>query len=173
NWRDVNGAQIDPTRGYLLRLPSGRSITLFFYDAPVAKAVAFERLLTSGERFAQRLLSVFNDRRQWDQLVHIATDGESYGHHHRYGEMALAYALRYIESNKIARLTNYGEYLETHPPTHEAQIHEKSAWSCPHGVGRWMADCGCNTGRPGWNQAWWAPLRNALDWLRDVLTALC
>ncbi|MEY2430146.1 MAG: hypothetical protein QOJ40_3031, partial [Verrucomicrobiota bacterium] len=169
NWRDVNGGQIDPARGYLVNLPQGRRITVFFYDAPVSQAVAFEKLLTSGERFSQRLTSAFDDRRQWDQLVHIATDGESYGHHHRHGEMALAYALRYIETNKIARLTNYAEYLEKHPPTHEAQIHEKSAWSCSHGVGRWMADCGCNTGRPGWNQAWRTPLRNALDWLRDAL----
>ncbi len=173
NFRDVNGGQIDPTRGYLVRLPSGRSINVFFYDGPVSQAVAFERLLASGERFAQRLLSAFNDRRQWDQLVHIATDGESYGHHHRHGEMALAYALHHIESNKLARLTNYGEYLEKHPPTHEAQIHEKSAWSCSHGVARWMSDCGCNSGgHSGWNQAWRTPLRNALDWLRDELTPL-
>jgi alpha-amylase/alpha-mannosidase (GH57 family) len=170
NWRDVGGGQIDPTRAYLVRLPEGRSITVFFYDAPVSQAVAFERLLTGGERFANRLLSAFDERRQWDQLVHIATDGESYGHHHRHGEMALAYALRHIESGNLARLTNYGEYLERHPATHEAQIHEKSAWSCPHGVARWMADCGCNSGgHSGWKQAWRAPLRQALDWLRDEL----
>ncbi len=170
-WTDVNGGRIDPSRPYLVRLPAGRSITVFFYDAPVSKAVAFERLLTSGETFAHRLMEGFDDGRHWDQLVHIATDGESYGHHHRYGEMALAYALRYIEDNKLARLTNYGEYLASHPPVMEAQIHEKSAWSCPHGVSRWFADCGCNSGgRPGWNQKWRAPLREALDWLRDELT---
>ncbi|HTL18975.1 MAG TPA: DUF3536 domain-containing protein [Patescibacteria group bacterium] len=173
NSRDVNGGQIDPTRPYLVRLPSGRSIAVFFYDAPVSRAIAFEKLLTSGEALANRLMSAFNDRRNWDQLVHIATDGESYGHHHRHGEMALAYALHYIEQNKIARLTNYGQYLQTHPPTHEAQIHEKSAWSCVHGVGRWMDNCGCNSGgRPGWNQGWRAPLRMSLDWLRDELAPL-
>ena len=173
NSRDVNGGQIDPTRPYLVRLPSGRSITVFFYDGPVSQAVAFERLLTSGELLAQRLVSAFNDRRQWDQLVHIATDGESYGHHHRHGEMALAYALQYIESNNVARLTNYGEYLETHKPTHEVQIHEPSSWSCMHGVGRWMTNCGCNSGgHPGWNQNWRAPLRQSLDWLRDELAPL-
>jgi alpha-amylase/alpha-mannosidase (GH57 family) len=173
NSRDVNGGQIDPTRPYLVRLPSGRSITLFFYDAPVSKAIAFEALLTSGEALANRLMSAFNDRRQWDQLVHIATDGESYGHHHRHGEMALAYALHHLESNNLARLTNYGQYLETHPPTHEAHIHEQSAWSCVHGVGRWMTDCGCNSGgHPGWNQGWRAPLRHSLDWLRDQLAPL-
>jgi alpha-amylase/alpha-mannosidase (GH57 family) len=173
HWRDVNGGKVDPTRAYEVRLPSRRRITVFFYDGPVSQAVAFEHLLSSGERFANRLTSAFNNERQWDQLVHIASDGESYGHHHRQGEMALAYALKYIEDQKLARLTNYGEYLEKHPATHEAQIHEPSAWSCPHGVNRWMADCGCNSGgHAGWNQGWRAPLRQALDWLRDELTPL-
>src|SRR5213078_587697 len=118
-WQDVNGAKIDPARPYVIHLPSGRSLNLFFYDAPVSQAVAFEKLLTSGERFASRLTGAFCEQRDWAQLVHIATDGESYGHHHRHGEMALAYALHYIESNKLARLTNYGEYLEKHPATHD------------------------------------------------------
>ncbi|MFO1501976.1 MAG: DUF3536 domain-containing protein [Verrucomicrobiota bacterium] len=173
HWRDVDGGRIDPTRPYLVRLPEGRTLTVFFYDAPVSQAVAFERLLASGELFANRLMSAFNDNRGWDQLVHIATDGESYGHHHRHGEMALAYALQYIEANQLARLTNYGEYLATHPATHEVQIHEKSAWSCSHGVARWMADCGCNSGgHAGWNQGWRTPLRHSLDWLRDQLAPL-
>jgi len=172
SWRDVNGGRIDPTRPYTMRLPSGRTITLFFYDAPVSQAVAFEGLLNQGERLANRLMSAFSDRRNRDQLVNIATDGESYGHHHRYGEMALAYALEVIESKNLAKLTNYAEYLEKHPPTHEVQIHEKSAWSCSHGVGRWMANCGCNSGRPGWHQNWREPLRNALDWLRDAMIPL-
>jgi len=173
NSRDVNGGQIDPTQPYLIRLPSNRSITVFFYDGPVSQAVAFERLLNSGEALAQRIMSAFNDRRQGDQLVHIATDGESYGHHHRRGEMALAYAMHYIESNNLARLCNYGQYLENHPAADEAQIHDKSSWSCVHGVGRWMSDCGCNSGgHPGWNQGWRAPLRHSLDWLRDELAPL-
>jgi alpha-amylase/alpha-mannosidase (GH57 family) len=167
NWKDVSGAKIDPSRAYLCRLPSGRSISLFFYDAPVSQAIAFEKLLESGEKFASRITSAFSDARPWDQLVHVATDGESYGHHHRYGEMALAYALRHIEENHLAKLTNYGEFLEKHPPTHEVRIHDGSAWSCAHGVGRWKEDCGCNSGRGGWRQHWRAPLRQALDWLRD------
>jgi alpha-amylase/alpha-mannosidase (GH57 family) len=168
HWHDVSGGRVDPSRPYLVRLPSGRSIAVFFYDAPVSKAVAFERLLSSGEGFAGRLMDGYDDARDWNQLMHIATDGESYGHHHRYGEMGLAYALQHIESHKLAKLTNYGEFLEKNPPTHEAQIHEKSAWSCSHGVGRWHTDCGCNSGgRPGWNQRWRQPLRDALDWLRD------
>ena len=155
---------------YTLRLPSDRSISLFFYDGPISRAVAFEGILSNGETFAQRLLGGFSEARTWPQLVHIATDGESYGHHHRDGDMALAYALNYIESNNLARLTNYSEYLERHPPTHEVQIFENSSWSCIHGIDRWRSDCGCNSGaHPEWNQAWRAPLRKALDWLRDTL----
>ncbi|HEU5069194.1 MAG TPA: DUF3536 domain-containing protein [Verrucomicrobiae bacterium] len=170
HWTDVNGGHIDPSRAYQVNLPSGRSIAVFFYDAPVSKAVAFEYLLNSGEAFAHRLLEGYDDGRDWPQLMHIATDGESYGHHHHYGEMGLAAALHYIESNQLAALTNYGEFLERHPPTHEVRIHEKSAWSCSHGVRRWHSDCGCNSGgRPGWNQRWRQPLRDALDWLRDEL----
>ena len=170
NWEDANGARLDPTRPYLLKLPSGASITIFFYDAPVSQAVAFEKLLDSGEKFAHRITGAFSESRNWDQLVHIATDGESYGHHHRWGEMALAYALKYIEARKLAKLTNYGEYLAKHPPQFEAQIHEGSAWSCSHGVGRWKENCGCNSGGHGdWHQNWRSPLRNALDWLRDQI----
>lgn len=172
NVRDVNGGQINPKRPYTVRLPSKRKISVFFYDAPVSQAVAFERLLEDGQRFANRILGAFNDR-PVDQLVHIATDGESYGHHHKHGEMALAYALNLIESENRAKLTNYGEYLEKHPPSHEAVIHEGSAWSCVHGVGRWERDCGCNSGgHGGWNQAWRGPLRDALNWLRDTLAPL-
>jgi len=173
DWHDVSGARIDPSQPYQVNLPSGRSIAVFFYDAPVSKAVAFEQLLNDGGTFASRLMDGYDDARNWDQLMHIATDGESYGHHHRYGEMALAYALHHIETNKLARLTNYGEFLEKHPPTCEAQIHENSAWSCSHGVRRWHSDCGCNSGsRPGWNQRWRQPLRDALDWLRDQVAPL-
>ena len=173
DWEDANGGRLDPTRPYLITLPSGALITIFFYDAPVSQAVAFEKLLDSGEKFAHRLTGAFSDARNWDQLVHIATDGESYGHHHRWGEMALAYALKYIEQRKLARLTNYGEYLAKHPPTYEAQIHEGSAWSCSHGVGRWKENCGCNSGGHGeWHQDWRSPLRHALDWLRDQINSV-
>lgn len=172
-WQDVSGERIDPTRAYLLHLPSGRTINLFFYDGPISRGVAFERLLDRGEHLADRLLGAFSDGRSWPQLVHIATDGETYGHHHHMGEMALAYAMHYLEKEKKATLTNYGEYLERHPPTHEVEIFESSSWSCVHGVERWRKDCGCNSGmHAGWSQAWRAPLRQALDWLRDRLAAL-
>jgi alpha-amylase/alpha-mannosidase (GH57 family) len=170
-WRDVDGESIDPTRAYLCRLPSGRDINLFFYDGPISRAVAFENLLNRGEEFAHRLLDGFSEEREWPQLLHIATDGETYGHHHKFGDMALAYALNYIEENGLARITNYGEYLEMHPPTHEVRIVEKTSWSCFHGTKRWRSDCGCNSGgNPGWNQEWRAPLRTAMDMLRDRLS---
>ncbi len=167
-WKEVQGG-IDPSRAYLARLPGRKSIALFFYDGPISQAVAFEGLLNNGETFAARLLGGFSEQRTWPQLTHIATDGETYGHHHRFGDMALAYALHHIESNNLAKLTNYGEFLEKHPPQVEVQIVENSSWSCSHGVERWKSDCGCNTGRAGWNQAWRAPLRAALDRLRDDL----
>ncbi len=171
-WRDTRETGIDPTRTYEVHLPSGRRIAVFFYDGPISKAVAFEGLLNSGIHFAERLKSGFEDKRDWPQLLHIATDGETYGHHHRHGEMALAYALRYIEEQRIGRLTNYGEYLERHPPEYQVEIHEGTAWSCAHGVGRWERDCSCNSGlHPGYRQTWRGPLRSALDWLRDELAS--
>lgn len=158
---------IDPLQPYLCNLPSGKSISLFFYDGKRSEAVAFKGLLKDGKEFANYLTGGF-DGRQTNQLLHIATDGESYGHHHRYGDMALAYCMRYIETNGLAKITNYGQYLELNPPRHEAEIHENSSWSCVHGVERWRSDCGCNSGgRPDWNQRWRAPLRESLNWLRD------
>jgi alpha-amylase/alpha-mannosidase (GH57 family) len=170
NWDNVSSGSIDPTRAYEVHLPSGRRLSLFFYDGPVSHAIAFEGLLANGENLAGRLIGAFSEQRGWPQLVHIATDGESYGHHHRNGDMALAYALHHIEANALAKITNYGEYLEKHPPTHEVEIAENSSWSCIHGIERWRNNCGCHTGgHPGWHQGWRAPLRQALDWLRDTL----
>jgi alpha-amylase/alpha-mannosidase (GH57 family) len=169
-WTDAALGNIDPRVPYLQRLSGGRSLAVFFYDGPISQAVAFERLLKNGEVFAERLTGGFDAERETAQLVHIATDGESYGHHHRHGDMALAYALDYIEAKGLARLTNYGEYLAKYPPTHEVEIFENSSWSCAHGIERWRSDCGCHTGQnPEWNQSWRKPLRNALDWLRDTL----
>ena len=173
NWQDVSGGRIDPTMPYELRLPSGQKICLFFYDGPISRAVAFEGLLRSGEVFAGRLLGGFPETPSpAPRLVHIATDGETFGHHHRWGEMALSFALRHLDSNRLARVTNYGEFLEIHPPTHEVEIIENTSWSCVHGIERWRRNCGCNSGgHPDWNQEWRAPLREALDGIRDDLSA--
>jgi alpha-amylase/alpha-mannosidase (GH57 family) len=167
-WVDLEYG-VDSRRAYACSLPSGRTIGLFFYDGALATAVAFEKLLYSGENFARRLLSRFNPEGDSAQLMHIATDGETYGHHHAHGDMALAYALQYIEGNNLARITNYGEYFALHPPTQEIRIKEKTSWSCVHGVGRWEANCGCNSGHANWTQEWRHPLRAAFDWLRDDL----
>jgi alpha-amylase/alpha-mannosidase (GH57 family) len=168
-WTGVNNG-IDATMAYRLNLPSGQELSLFFYNGPIAVGVAFEDLLNSGENFAHRLMGAFSEQPGRSQLVHIATDGETYGHHHRFGDMALAYAVNFIEVSNLAQITNYGEYLEKHPPTHEVEVIENTSWSCPHGVERWRSDCGCNVGRnKKWNQAWRAPLRQAMDWLRDKL----
>lgn len=171
-WLEVSGGRIDPTMPYLCLLPSGKTITLFFYDGPISQDIAFGGLLNNGEILAKRLLAAFNDQRGWPQLVHIATDGETYGHHHRYGDMALAYCLHYIDTHGFAKLTNYGEYIEKHPPTYVVEIFENSSWSCIHGIERWRENCGCNSGRSGWTQAWRKPLREAMDWLRDQLFSL-
>jgi hypothetical protein len=169
-WEDVSGAKINPKMPYICNLPSGKKISIFFYDGPISRAVAFEKLLDSGLEFAKRLMSGFSEVDE-SQLMHIATDGESYGHHHRFGEMALSYALHHIETSGLARVTNYGEFLEVNPPRYEVEIFESTSWSCAHGIERWKDDCGCNTGgNPKWNQKWRAPLREALDRLRDDLT---
>lgn len=171
-WTDVGAGTIDTRRPYLCRLPSGRSIALFFYDGQVAREVAFGGLLNSGDDLARKLKDAFVSGAE-AQLVHIATDGESYGHHHRFGEMALAYALRKLQTDQQVTLTVYGAFLERFPPRHEVEILEMSSWSCAHGVERWRSDCGCRIASPpGWTQAWRAPLRAAFDRLRDRLAPL-
>ncbi len=166
-WVTLNPGTVDPSRPYTCRLAGGRSIVLFFYDGPISQSIAFEQLLNSGEEFKNRLLEAFSDTVTWPQLVNIATDGESYGHHHQFGEMALAYALDKFSTEPSVRLTNYGEFLDKHPPSSEAEFVENSSWSCAHGVGRWCEDCGCSLSqRPGWNQKWRAPLRKSLDLVR-------
>jgi alpha-amylase/alpha-mannosidase (GH57 family) len=170
-WTVTPDATVDTTRPYLMRFPSGKALGVFFYDGPTSRAIAFEGLLDSGENFAARLKAGFKEGTQ-PQLVHVATDGESYGHHHKHGEMALAYAIRLLEQDKTVKLTNYGNYLAQFPPEYECEIVDDTSWSCAHGVERWRSNCGCSSGRPGWNQEWRGPLRQALDALRDAITPL-
>jgi alpha-amylase/alpha-mannosidase (GH57 family) len=176
-WIGAPNATVNPTHPYTVQLDEGRSIAVFFYDGPASRAVAFEGLLNSGENFARRLTAGFHADTSPDaepaQLAHIATDGESYGHHHRHGEMALSYALHYIQDQRLAQLTNYGQFLERFPPRWEAEVLDNTSWSCAHGVERWRSNCGCNSGsKPGWNQQWRGPLRQALDYLRDTTAPL-
>jgi hypothetical protein len=176
-WRPPNGewrtSPVDPGRAYKYNLPSGRSIDLFFYDGATAQAVAFERLLADGHKIIERMIHRGPAEGGEPTLCHIATDGETYGHHHRYGDMALAWALAQVENGwQGTRLTNYAEFRAKVPATWEVQLLENSSWSCAHGISRWRDDCGCNSGgRPGWNQRWRRPLRDALDWLRDQVAA--
>lgn len=169
-WTDVSGGRVDTRMPYLCRLPSRRSIALFFYDGAIARDVAFGDLLSDGRRFARRLMGAFSRRRDRPELVHIATDIETYGHHRKFGEMALACCLRTIKAHHGVRLTVYGEYLAAHPPTHEVRICEETSWSCAHGIERWREECGCHTGlQPEWSQAWRRPLREAIVTVRDAL----
>jgi alpha-amylase/alpha-mannosidase (GH57 family) len=165
-WTDVNESTVNTRKSYLCKLPSGKSIYLFFYEGNISQGIAFNGLLNDGKRFAENLVNGIDKNDTGPQLVHVATDGETYGHHHKHGEMALAFCLDYIEKDKQANLINYGQFLEKFPTEYEAQIIEDSSWSCVHGVERWRSDCGCNSGK-GYHQKWRAPLREALDWLRD------
>jgi alpha-amylase/alpha-mannosidase (GH57 family) len=171
HWTDTPHATVDTTRPYLIRFENGLSMAVFFYDGPRSRAVAFEGLLNSGETFAARLKEGFKDTPD-AQLSHVATDGESYGHHHKHGEMALAYTLRLLEEDKSVKLINYGGFLAQFPPEYECEIVDNTSWSCAHGIERWRSNCGCNGGKPGWNQEWRAPLRKGLDELRDALVPL-
>ncbi|MGH8873291.1 MAG: DUF3536 domain-containing protein [Acidimicrobiia bacterium] len=169
-WTEVDGGRIDTTVAYRVDLGGDRSITVFFYDGPLSREIAFNKLLDDGRELAHRLLEAAGEHGDEPRLAHVATDGETYGHHHRHGEMALAVALETIDADPTSRLTNYSEFLSMHPPTLEASIIEDTSWSCAHGVERWRADCGCRTGRePTGHQRWRGPLRSALDWLRDEL----
>jgi alpha-amylase/alpha-mannosidase (GH57 family) len=168
-WTDTDAETLDTRHPYVVRLKTGSEIAVFFFDGARSRAIAFEGLLNNGDNFAARLTGGFSAE-QKPQIVHVATDGESYGHHHKHGDMALSYAVKLIEKSTDVRLTNYGEFLEKFPPAHEAQIVENTSWSCAHGVGRWRSNCGCNMGsHPDWTQAWRRPLRDALDWLRDAI----
>jgi alpha-amylase/alpha-mannosidase (GH57 family) len=171
-WTPVNEGNLVTRNSYRVDLPSGKSIVVFFYNGSVSQGIAFTGLLNDGQRFAHNLLDSFNGE-DGPQLVHVATDGETYGHHHRHGEMALAFCLNYIEKFGDATITNYAEFIAMFPPVYEAMIIENSSWSCVHGVERWRNNCGCNSGaNPGWHQAWRGPLRDALDWLRDTAATL-
>jgi alpha-amylase/alpha-mannosidase (GH57 family) len=170
-WTTPLANSVDTTRPYLMRFDSGVSIAIFFYDGATSRAIAFEGLLNSGENFAARLKSGFKDSAQ-PQLESVATDGESYGHHHRHGEMALAYAVRLLEQDKTVKLTNYASFLEQFPPEWECEVIDDTSWSCAHGVERWRSNCGCNSGKPGWSQQWRTPLRQALNDLRDAITPM-
>ncbi|MBR1907955.1 DUF3536 domain-containing protein [bacterium] len=172
NWQDVSWGNIDPARPYRYYLKNGKGkyIDLFFYDGAISKSVAFDELLKDGNKFIRRLKEGVSNEREYPQLVNIATDGESYGHHTKFGDMALAYVVKVRAEDEGFQIVNYGEFLDKFGVKYEVDIKQASSWSCFHGVGRWSDDCGCSTGgHPGWNQKWRKPLREALNMLRDKL----
>lgn len=170
-WTDVSWGNIDPARPYRYYIKgTDKFIDLFFYDGAISKSVAFDEILKDGNKFIRRLKEGVAEGRDYAQLVNIATDGESYGHHTKFGDMALSYVLRVRAKEEGFKIVNYAQYLEKYPSEMEVDIKQSSSWSCFHGVGRWMEDCGCSTGgHPGWNQKWRKPLRDALNYLRDEL----
>jgi len=174
-WQDVSWGSIDPSMPYrYFSKESEKYIDIFFYDGAISKSVAFDNLLQDGQKFIRRINDGYVEDRNHPQLVNIGTDGESYGHHTKFGDMALSYVFALKADDYGFKITNYGEFLEKFPPTHEVIVKNDSAWSCCHGVGRWAEDCGCSTGGlSGWNQKWRTPLRKALDYLRDELIILC
>ena len=162
-WRSLT-EQESANRAFRIPLPSGRAINALVYDGATSRAIAFEGLLNDGQAFADRLVSAAEQT----GLALVATDGESYGHHHTFGDMALAYALDHLDSREGVRLTNAAAWLKANPPRREARILEPSSWSCAHGVGRWSRDCGCKMDHDrGWHQRWRGPFRSALEALRD------
>ncbi len=170
-WQSVDDQTIDTSVAYRYVDPDGsdRSIAVFFYDGPTSRAIAFENLLRSSHELVDRLARSASNR----EMVNVATDGETYGHHFKFGDLCLAHALEMDAPARDFTITNYGEYLEKHPPAFEVEINngpngEGTSWSCAHGASRWIRQCGCQTGgEPDWNQKWRAPLRQALDYLRD------
>ncbi len=170
-WQDTHGEGIDPSRPYLCDLGAGRSIILFFYDGPLSRGIAFEGWLRDGRALAAKLIARAATV-QDNGLIHVASDGETYGHHHRFGEMALAAALDALEHDGRVTLTNYGAYLRHVEVRDRVEIRAWTSWSCAHGIERWRSGCPCHAGHPSWQHEWRGPLRESLDWLKAELDKL-
>ena len=171
-WIEVGGSQIDPTRPYrcFVDRDKNRYIDIFFYDGPISRDLGFNDVLETVDNFSTRLgQAVISDRSS--QIINVATDGETFGHHKGGTEKCIAYALSQQFDYNGWTVTNYAHYLSICPPTWEVVLKPVTAWSCAHGVDRWQDDCGCASGG-GWNQKWRRPLRDSLDWLRDRLIDL-
>ena len=174
-WKDVSGGNIDCTGAYRCFPTDDKNlfIDLFFYNGPLSKAIAYEKILASGEVFLKRIMDTYPHEPDTPALVSMATDGESYGHHFKFGEMALTWVLDMVNNGQDITLTNYGEFLEKFPPENEVKIIENSAWSCAHGIERWRSNCGCSVSQNAeWTQSWRTPLRSGLDWLNSHLSSV-
>lgn len=174
-WHEVGGSQIDTTRPYRCYLKESqesndrRYIDIFFYDGPISRDMGFSDVVYNANHFALRIGSAVRGDHRPAQLISVATDGETFGHHKKGTEKTLAYAFIEEFPRQGWTVTNYAHYLSLEPPTWEVEIKSVTAWSCAHGVDRWQDDCGCGN-EGGWHQKWRRPLRDALNWLRDRLT---
>lgn len=170
-WHEVGGSQIDPTQPYRCYLrddsDNPRHIDIFFYDGPISRDMGFSDVVYSSSHFAGRIGAAIRAEHE-SQLISVATDGETFGHHKHGTEKTLAYAFVQEFPQRGWTVSNYAHYLNLHPPTWEVELKPVTAWSCAHGVDRWQDDCGCG-GAPGWHLKWRRPLRDSLDWLRDRL----
>ena len=175
NWSDVNDNSIDPKMPYrrFSELNRKMYIDIFFYDGPVSKSVAFDDVLASSQNLLNKIFSASDEKSRSQQLISVATDGETFGHHKKHAERTLAFFMKSLVPQNRLKVVNFGEYLAEHQPVFEVRIKpgdngEGTSWSCVHGVKRWKEDCGCGGGG-GWIQQWRKPLRESMDWLRDQM----
>jgi alpha-amylase/alpha-mannosidase (GH57 family) len=176
-WKDVSSGNINtklPYRAFSENNP-GKYIDIFFYNGSLSKNIAFDDIIYSAERLFERIDSTKDSNLKKPQLINMAVDGETFGHHKHFTERTIAYLMSKLAPEKGYKIVNYAEYLSLFPPEYEVQLNsgadkKGTSWSCVHGVGRWEKDCGCHTGgEPGWNQKWRGPLRTSLNQLRDKL----
>ncbi|MGL5956930.1 MAG: DUF3536 domain-containing protein [Brevinema sp.] len=173
---NVLGGRVDTTKPYNLQTKNGK-LAIFFYNPKLASEISFGDVLSDARRFSEMVKQEFSRQSGEIKLVHTATDGEVYGHHKEFGNMAAAKLIydMTVKQNASFEFTNYGHFLDLYPPKEECELFlgdlgEGSSWSCIHGVSRWVRDCGCHTGgQDAWNQKWRTPLREAFDLLRDYL----
>ncbi len=173
---DVSGGSVHTRTAYICRLPSGREISLFFYDRDLSTEVSFGDILKNGHDFTERIKNSFSKNQAQAEIIVIASDGEAYGHHKKFAEMALAYCIEDISKSSRARLTVFGQYLQMHPPEYEAVIFENTAWSCAHNLSRWSDGCACGMGQDFQQDCsdtnWRRPLREGIDLLRKGIDTL-
>jgi hypothetical protein len=163
-WREESAETLDPKTPYRWVSPkdASRSLAVFFYHDLLSRGVVSGDALISADRFAQAVRARLLPG-DVAQMVHVASDGEFYGHHHPGAERVLALALDALAAEKIEPV-NHARFLKLFPPPHEVRVRPNTSWTCAHGLGRWTRDCGCRTGgEPDWKQEWRGPLRDALD----------
>ncbi|MBE9034373.1 DUF3536 domain-containing protein [aff. Roholtiella sp. LEGE 12411] len=144
-------------------------IDIFFYDGPISRDMGFSDVVYNSSHFAGRIGSAVRGDHRPAQLISVATDGETFGHHKKGTEKTLAFAFINEFPQHGWTVTNFAHYLSLNSPTWEVELKSVTAWSCAHGVGRWQDDCGCGGEGSLWHQKWRRPLRDALNWLRDQL----